>query len=43
MQVNKDIVSGLKYTQQTFRKGVRGMLSHFDLDGECSFFNVFVV
>lgn len=29
-QVNKEIVSGLKYVQQTFRKGVKSKYDHVD-------------
>lgn len=29
LQVNKEIVSGLKYIQETFRKGVKSKFLHF--------------
>lgn len=35
LQVNKDIVSGLKYIQQSFRKGVKG-------EGAIVLFNLWV-
>lgn len=40
LQVNKEIVSGLKYMQQTFRKGVKGEPAQ--IISLCCFFGVFL-